>query len=311
MGKKRKVIDISTEEKKREVFELFDSLTSRNKAHEYFGISDNKQGSNYLRQIANEVGFDFSQYDERRKKPIMYCEECGKELVAKWQKKFCCSSCAAKYNNKHRDKSVYENLANKKKKNGGSVDKEAKRKENDRVCVVCGQKLNGKKIKYCCDECKRIEYERQNKGNCTSKNFVEKTCEYCGKKFSTKNMKARFCSNECFSTKSHEESYKEFLEKNEKFCRGNYTPKAFKKEFLEEQGGVCAICNCEPIHNGKPLVFILDHIDGDASNNKRENLRMVCPNCDSQLDTFKSKNKHSSRRNYWKDKLLQRIGGEA
>lgn len=35
---------------------------------------------------------------------------------------------------------------------------------------------------------------------------------------------------------------------------------------------------------------------GDAANNRRENLRLVCPNCDSQLDTYKSKNKNSARK---------------
>ena len=38
-------------------------------------------------------------------------------------------------------------------------------------------------------------------------------------------------------------------------------------------------------------VDILDHVDGDASNNRRENLRLVCPNCDSQLPTFKARNR--------------------
>lgn len=49
------------------------------------------------------------------------------------------------------------------------------------------------------------------------------------------------------------------------------------------------------IWNNKPLVFILDHIDGHANNNTRTNLRLICPNCDSQLDTYKSKNKNSDR----------------
>lgn len=43
--------------------------------------------------------------------------------------------------------------------------------------------------------------------------------------------------------------------------------------------------------NGKPITFILDHVDGHANNNCRENLRLICPNCDSQLDTYKSRNK--------------------
>ena len=104
--RKRKIIDISTEEKKKEVFERFDGFTSKNQAHEYFRISDNKQGADYLKQIAKEVGFDLSVYKERRKKPIRYCKQCGKEINSKYAKKFCCSSCSTKYNNSHRDESV-------------------------------------------------------------------------------------------------------------------------------------------------------------------------------------------------------------
>ena len=47
-------------------------------------------------------------------------------------------------------------------------------------------------------------------------------------------------------------------------------------------------------------MFIVDHIDGKASNNRRDNLRCICPNCDSQLDTYKSKNKNSARAKYRK-----------
>lgn len=57
----------------------------------------------------------------------------------------------------------------------------------------------------------------------------------------------------------------------------------------------CAICGSGIEWRGLPLVFILDHIDGDSTNNSRENLRMVCPNCDSQLPTFKSRNRGKGR----------------
>lgn len=42
--------------------------------------------------------------------------------------------------------------------------------------------------------------------------------------------------------------------------------------------------------NGKELNCELDHIDGNRSNHKLENLKILCPNCHSQTPTFRSKN---------------------
>jgi hypothetical protein len=39
----------------------------------------------------------------------------------------------------------------------------------------------------------------------------------------------------------------------------------------------------------------LDHTDGNPTNNRRENLRLVCPNCDSQLPTYKSRDRGNGR----------------
>lgn len=57
----------------------------------------------------------------------------------------------------------------------------------------------------------------------------------------------------------------------------------------------CAICGLNS-WLGKPLSLNLDHIDGNRSHNKLENLRWLCPNCDSQQNTFRGKNtKHSNK----------------
>jgi ribosomal protein S27AE len=42
--------------------------------------------------------------------------------------------------------------------------------------------------------------------------------------------------------------------------------------------------------NGKKLMCELDHINGDSKNHKIENLKMLCPNCHSQTETFRAKN---------------------
>lgn len=41
--------------------------------------------------------------------------------------------------------------------------------------------------------------------------------------------------------------------------------------------------------NGKTISIELDHIDGDRTNHKLENLKMLCPNCHSQTPTFRGK----------------------
>jgi hypothetical protein len=58
----------------------------------------------------------------------------------------------------------------------------------------------------------------------------------------------------------------------------------------------CAICGLEKEWNGLPIVLRLDHINGINDDYRIDNLRFVCPNCDSQLDTFCGRNVKSGRR---------------
>lgn len=48
----------------------------------------------------------------------------------------------------------------------------------------------------------------------------------------------------------------------------------------------CAECALESEWNGRPLTLQLDHINGVFNDNRPENLRILCPNCHSQTDTF-------------------------
>lgn len=52
----------------------------------------------------------------------------------------------------------------------------------------------------------------------------------------------------------------------------------------------CSVCHISS-WQGKELALQLDHINGVNNDHRLENLRLLCPNCHSQTDTFAGKNK--------------------
>jgi HNH endonuclease len=54
----------------------------------------------------------------------------------------------------------------------------------------------------------------------------------------------------------------------------------------------CAMCGTSSTWLGQPLTLEVDHVNGDWSDNRAENLRILCPNCHTLTDTYCGRNKN-------------------
>jgi len=67
-----------------------------------------------------------------------------------------------------------------------------------------------------------------------------------------------------------------------------YPTDKLKKRLISEGllDKVCVECGITDSWNNKPIVLHLDHINGVNNDHRLENLRLLCPNCHSQTDTW-------------------------
>ena len=155
-------------------------------------------------------------------------------------------------------------------------------------------------VKCSCINCKKettIQGLVSHYNKCTNVTF-KRSCEKCGK--GTNNL--RFCSHSCSASYwNRKRGCKPAKEK-----RSDLTRKLFINGLIRERptirrqltilhGYKCSICNLSNWQD-KPITLIVDHINGDASNNFPENLRLLCPNCNSQTSTFSGRNKGNGRK---------------
>ena len=149
-------------------------------------------------------------------------------------------------------------------------------KDLEKECV-CGTifKAYSKTQKFCSHSCHATT---TNSLKLYRKRKILKRCDVCGKEHSN----IRYCSRVCQKADTANK-FKAGLVKSR--------PTLFKQINVNS----CMLCGAAE-WLGHPLPLEVDHIDGDASNNSPDNLRIICPNCHSITATWKGRNKGKGRK---------------
>lgn len=86
----------------------------------------------------------------------------------------------------------------------------------------------------------------------------------------------------------HKRTLEDVMVSESTYCSGTLKKRLLREGLLNNK---CALCGQLPEWNGEPMVLVFDHINGIHNDNRMENLRLLCPNCNSQQNTFSGRNR--------------------
>ena len=124
------------------------------------------------------------------------------------------------------------------------------------------------------------------------------SCLCCSKEFDAfPSQKKKFCDTKC----QNDHQYKEFIDQwkngEKDGMRGKTaTSHHIRRYLFEKYDNRCCECGWSKTNlftNKIPLE--LEHVDGDYTNNREDNLKLLCPNCHSLTATWKGANKKQGR----------------
>jgi len=227
-----------------------------------------------VKKYLKENGIEWTEWlENNKKKPIVYCECCGKVIEKPYKgQRFCSRSCATTINNIIRGERPLETKAKI------ALSHELKKGEID--------------IEAFWEEIRNINYSS---GSCLN----------CGKEikrsFRSKNS---FCSNKCQQEYKRKEYIKRWKNGEESGLSGEYgLSKIIRNYLLNKHNYKCECCGWgEENQYTHTIPLEIHHKDGDYTNNIEENLQVLCPNCHSLTENIKSHNKQGrkGRSKYYK-----------
>lgn len=161
--------------------------------------------------------------------------------------------------------------------------------QNPKHCKFCGKEIDWdhRDNDFCSHSCS-VSFNNKNR---ELKSKESHFCRNCGKPLN--NHQVFYCCQSCqkeFEQKEYISRWKQGLENG---LKGEYgISLRIRRHLLDKTNCKCELCGWgekNPFTNTIPLE--IHHKDGDYTNNKEENLQVLCPNCHSLTQTYKSHNK--------------------
>jgi hypothetical protein len=107
----------------------------------------------------------------------------------------------------------------------------------------------------------------------------------------------KFCSTKCQNDKKYFEFIETWKNGDVDGMRGKTsTSQHIRRYLFEKYNNSCSECGWSKVNpHTQKIPLELEHVDGDYTNNKEENLKLLCPNCHSLTSTWKGANKKQGR----------------
>ena len=124
---------------------------------------------------------------------------------------------------------------------------------------------------------------------------LEKKCKYCGNTIPNRNV---YCDNVCQQKHQHTNWITEWLAGKQTGMSGKTLTSRHIRKWLEDRAGhKCEKCGWNEVNTTTGNIPIqINHINGKHTDNRPENLELICPNCHSLTETFGNINGRVSTR---------------
>lgn len=224
--------------------------------------------------------------------------------------KYCSSSCSAKVTNRS---------SPKRKPEGNCIECDKPIPSRDKYCeehqLIAVKSLTKNNKERICRKCKENNKEFNPKSSicldCTKEfgGTLNRECQNpdCGLTFSVHNIfaKTKYCSTFCAQQVMH------VIKRNQKiqdWLHGSWRggtdcgiSKTIRQYLLEQANYKCTVCGFNERHpSDGSCILEIDHINGDSTDHRPENLKVLCPNHHALTLTYKARNMGKGRQNRYK-----------